>query len=189
MMKELALHVLDITENSVRGDASVIEIVIEENLKENRFSMEINDDGRGIPAETLKTIKSPFTTSRSHRKVGMGIPFLNDTCEMCGGYLNIESEVGVGTKVKAVMEYDSIDRPPLGDIASTLLNLFASYSEVAFLYRHIYQGKEMEEAEEFSISTPELDEILEGVPLSTPSVFVWVKGFIKDSIEELRRES
>ena len=189
MMKELALHVLDIAENSVRGDAEAIEIVIEENLRENRFVIEINDDGRGIAPETLKTIKSPFTTSRSHRKVGMGIPFFNDTCEMCGGFLDIQSEVGVGTKVKAVMEYESIDRPPLGDIASTLLNLFSSYPDIAFLYRHLYQAKEADEAEEFSISTPELDEILEGVPLSTPSVFVWVKGFIKDSIEELRGES
>lgn len=188
MMKELALHVLDITENSVRGDAETIEIVIEENLKENRFVMEINDDGRGIPPEILKTIKNPFTTSRTHRKVGMGIPFLNDTCEMCGGFLRITSEVGVGTRVHAQMEYNNIDRPPLGDIASTLLNLFSSYPDIAFLYRHLYQTPEMEEEEEFSISTSELDEILEGVPLSTPSVFVWVKGFIKDSIEELRGE-
>lgn len=187
-MKELALHVLDITENSVRGDAETIEIVIEENLKENRFVMEINDDGRGIPPEILKTIKNPFTTSRTHRKVGMGIPFLNDTCEMCGGFLRITSEVGVGTRVHAQMEYNNIDRPPLGDIASTLLNLFSSYPDIAFLYRHLYQTPEMEEEEEFSISTPELDEILEGVPLSTPSVFVWVKSFIKDSIEELRGE-
>lgn len=188
MMKELALHVLDITENSVRGGAENIEIVIEENLDKNRFVMEIHDDGRGIPPETLKTIKSPFTTSRSHRKVGMGIPFLNDTCEMCGGFLDISSEVGVGTHVHAEMEYDSIDRPPLGDIASTLLSLFSSYPDIAFLYRHVYQASGAEEAEEFSISTPELDEILEGVPLSTPSVYVWVKGFIKDSIEELRGE-
>lgn len=186
MMKELALHVLDIAENSVRGEAKNIEIVIEEDQRHNRFIMDINDDGKGIPPETLKTIRSPFTTSRTHRKVGMGIPFLNDTCEMCGGFLTITSEVGVGTRVHAEMEYDSIDRPPLGDIASTLLNLFSSYSDIEFSYRHTWWAKDAEEAAEFSITTGELNAILEGVPLSTPSVFVWVKEYIKESVQELK---
>lgn len=185
MMKEFALHVLDIAENSVRGEASHITIHIVEDKRENLFAMEIADDGKGIPAEMLKTIKDPFTTTRTHRRVGMGIPFLNDTCLMCGGHLDIQSEVGVGTTVRAEMQYNNIDRPPLGDIASTILNLFASYPQIHFNYVHEYREKDEDELREFSISTDELDEVLEGTPISTPSIYVWVKGFLKDSIREL----
>ncbi len=186
MMKELALHVLDIAENSVRGEAQHIDIAIGEDLKTNRFTMDINDDGKGIPEETLKTIRNPFTTTRTHRKVGMGIPFLNDTCMMCGGFLTIDSEVGVGTKVHAEMEHENIDRPPLGDLSSTLINLFSSYPQIHFSYTHSYRDKDWEEPQIFTITTDELDEILEGTPLTTPSVFIWVRDFLKDSITGLK---
>lgn len=186
MMKELALHVLDIGENSVRGDGKNVEILLQEDLKENRLIMQIKDDGRGIPPEMLKTIRSPFTTSRTMRKVGLGIPFLNDTCLMCGGKLDIESQVGVGTTVTAQMEHENIDRPPLGDMPSTLMTLFSSHPEIAFTYRYQYRGKDQEEMQEFSVSTQELNEILEGVPLSNPDVYLWVKDFIRENMEGLK---
>ena len=186
MMKELALHVLDIAENSVRGEAKNIEVVIVEDKVKDRFTMEINDDGKGIPEEMLKTIRNPFTTTRTHRKVGMGIPFLNDTCLMCGGFLKIESEVGVGTRVHAEMQLDNIDRPPLGDIASTMVNLFSSYPDINFVYRHGYQDDTLPEMQWFEVSTQELNEILEGVPISTPSVYLWVRDFVRDSVAGLK---
>lgn len=186
MMKELALHVLDIAENSVRGEAKTIEIIIEEDLEENRFVLDINDDGKGIPEDMLKTIRNPFTTTRTHRKVGMGIPFLNDTCLMCGGKLTINSTVGVGTKVHAEMEHKNIDRPPLGDIASTLVNLFSSYPDIHFQYQHSYRDAGWGEPQKFAISTDELYEILDGTPLSTPSVYLWVRDFLRDSIAALK---
>lgn len=187
MMKELALHVLDIGENSVRGDGKNVEILVKEDLKENELLIQIADDGRGIPPEMLKTIRSPFTTSRTFRKVGLGIPFLNDTCLMCGGRLDIESTVGVGTTVTARMQHDHIDRPPLGDMPSTLMTLFSSHPEIAFTYRYQYRGREDQELQEFAISTPELSEILEGVPLSTPSVYMWVKEFIQENMLALKQ--
>lgn len=186
MMKELALHVLDIAENSVRGEAKNIWIRIEEDLDQDRFLLDIDDDGRGIPEEMLKTIRNPFTTTRTHRKVGMGIPFLNDTCLMCGGKLTIDSEVGVGTKVHAVMEHKNIDRPPLGDIASTLVNLFSSYPDICFWYRHSYKDAGWPEPQVFELSTADLNEILDGTPLSTPSVYLWVRDFLRDSIAALK---
>lgn len=185
MMKELALHVLDIGENSVRGDGKNVEILVCEDMQENQLIIQIKDDGRGIPPEMLKTIRSPFTTSRTMRKVGLGIPFLNDTCLMCGGQLDIESTVGVGTTVTARMEHENIDRPPLGDMPSTLMTLFSSHPEIAFTYRYQYRAKG-EEMQEFSISTEELSQILEGVPLSTPSVYIWVKDFIRENMEGLK---
>lgn len=114
MMKELALHVLDIAENSVRGEASHIGITITEDRRNNRFAMEIDDDGKGISPEILNTIKDPFTTTRTMRKVGLGIPFLDDTCRLCNGHLDLKSTVGLGTRLSAEMEYDHIDRAPAG---------------------------------------------------------------------------
>ena len=186
MMKELALHVLDIAENSVRGEAKNIEVIIVENQVKNRFSMEINDDGKGIPEEMLKTIRNPFTTTRTHRKVGMGIPFLNDTCLMCGGFLKIDSKVGEGTRVHAEMELNNIDRPPLGDIASTMVNLFSSYPDICFVYKHGYQDETLPDMQWFEVSTQELNEILDGVPISTPSVYLWVRDFVRDSVAGLK---
>lgn len=185
-MKELALHVLDIGENSVRGDAKHIEILVQEDKRENQLLIRITDDGRGIAPDMLKTIRSPFTTTRTFRKVGLGIPFLNDTCMMCGGRLDIESTVGVGTVVTARMQQDHIDRPPLGDMPSTLMTLFSSHPEIVFTYRYQFRDQDQEQMHEFSISTEELSEILEGVPLSNPSVYVWVKDFIQENMEALK---
>ncbi|MBQ7915230.1 MAG: sensor histidine kinase [Firmicutes bacterium] len=187
MMKELSLHILDIGENSVRGDGKNITIEVLEDLQQDTLVIRIVDDGRGIPPEMLKTIKNPFTTSRTMRKVGLGIPFLNDTCMMCGGKLDIQSTVGVGTTVTARMQHSNIDRPPLGDVPATLMTLFASHPEICFTYHYSWRDKEGN-GDEFEISTQDLDEILEGVPLSTPSVYVWVQEFLADNMKAVRGE-
>ena len=166
MMKELALHVLDIAENSVRGEASHIGITITEDRRNNRFAMEIDDDGKGISPEILNTIKDPFTTTRTMRKVGLGIPFLDDTCRLCNGHLDLKSTVGLGTRLSAEMEYDHIDRPPLGDMAATLMVLMSSHPDIAFTYRHIVDDVEFSEPSEFEISSGDLEDILDGVPLT-----------------------
>ena len=184
MMKELALHVLDIAENSVRGEASHIVITITEDRRNNRFAMEIDDDGKGISPEILKTIKDPFTTTRTMRKVGLGIPFLNDTCRLCNGHLDMESTVGLGTRLRAEMEYNHIDRPPLGDMAATLMVLMSSHPDIAFTYRHIVDDVEFSEPNEFEISSGELEEILDGVPLTAPKVYRWVKTYLEENIRQ-----
>lgn len=180
-MKELAYHILDIANNSVRGQATDLLVRIVEDEKTNWFTMEINDDGIGIPPEILKSIKDPFTTSRTMRKVGLGIPFLNDTCMSCEGELTIDSTVGVGTKVKASMKLNHIDRPPLGNITSTMTTLITSEEQINISYIHIVNG------EEFEVSTNQLKEILGDVPLSQVEVVLWLKGYIKENLEELKR--
>lgn len=179
-MKELAYHVLDIANNSVRGKASNIKIIIEENINENQLVISIDDDGVGIPPDMLKTIKDPFTTSRTMRKVGLGIPFLNDTCLFCNGGLNIESQVGVGTKVSAWMQYNHIDRPPLGNMVSTMTTLITSEENIDIQYQHIVNDRS------FSVSTGELKAILGDVPLSQVEVVLWLKEYIKENVEELK---
>ncbi len=180
-MKELAYHVLDIANNSVRGKASNIKIMVDENIIDNQLIISIEDDGVGIPPEILKSIKDPFTTSRTMRKVGLGIPFLNDTCVFCNGGLEIESHLGSGTRVRAWMEYAHIDRPPLGNIVSSVTTLITSEEAINIQYEHIINGKK------FSVSTKELKAILGQVPLNQVEVVLWLKEYIKENIEELKK--
>lgn len=179
-MKELAYHILDIANNSVRGQAKELKVTIIEDVVNNWLTMEINDDGVGIPPEILKSIKDPFTTSRTMRKVGLGIPFLNDTCISCEGDLSISSTVGVGTDVKASMKLDHIDRPPLGNMTSTMTTLISSEDKINIIYLHKVNDKE------FEVSTNQLKEILGDVPLSQVEVVLWLKAYIKENLEELR---
>lgn len=179
-MKELSYHILDIANNSVRGQASELRINIIEDSEANSFVMEINDNGTGIPPEILSSIKDPFTTSRTMRRVGLGIPFLNDTCVSCNGELVIESTIGVGTKVRATMEYNHIDRPPLGNITSTITTLITSEEQINVIYKHSINHQE------FEVSTKELKEVLGDVPLSQVEVVLWLKDYIKENLEELK---
>lgn len=179
-MKELAYHVLDIANNSVRGQAKEIIVEIIEDLQTNWLTIEIKDDGTGIPKEILDTIKDPFTTSRTMRRVGLGIPFLNDTCASCEGALIIESEMGKGTRVKATMKYDHIDRPPLGNITSTMTTLITSEEQINIIYCHIFNGNK------FEVSTNQLKDILGSVPLSQVEVVLWLKEYIKENLEEVK---
>lgn len=179
-MKELSMHILDIATNSVRADATKVTILVKEDLIKNEFIFEIEDNGKGIPEEMLATIKNPFTTSRTLRNVGLGIPLLNDNCKLCGGYLTIESEVGVGTKLKSMMVYDNIDRPPMGDIASTMCGLISSNEAIEIDYSHWYNQQC------FELTTSELKEALDGVSLTEVSVMQWLKNFINESIDEIK---
>lgn len=180
-MRELSMHILDIAMNSVRANASEIQIKVHEQVNQNLFQFIIEDNGPGIPDEIFKTIKDPFTTSRTMRKVGLGIPLLNDTCLLCHGTLEIKTECGVGTIVDAKMDYDHIDRPPLGDIVSTIVGLVTSNATKNIHYEHTYN----EQAFEFQ--TKELQEVLGEVPLTDLSVYKWIKDFIKENLEEIRK--
>jgi DNA mismatch repair ATPase MutL len=135
-MEDLSLHVLDIAENSVRANASRVEIRINEELKKDLLTIEIKDNGRGIDKETTRKVFDPFFTSRTTRRVGLGLPLLSQAAKESGGDIEIESKVGRGTRVRAVFGYSHIDRKPLGDMAKTLQTLIIGNPEVDFLYEH-----------------------------------------------------
>ncbi len=180
-MKELSMHVLDIATNSVRANATKVTITVKEDLKRNQFIFEIEDNGKGIPEDMLKDIRNPFSTSRTLRNVGLGIPLLNDNCQLCDGYLEIESEVGVGTTLQSMMTYDHIDRPPMGDIASTMSGLISSNEGIEIQYYHWY------DEHCFDLATSEIKEALDGVFLTEVSVIKWLRTFIKENLEEIRK--
>ena len=129
--------------------------------------------------EQVKSVIDPFFTTRTARKVGMGIPLFKMSCEQTGGKFTIESEKGVGTKINALCNTDSIDFTPLGDIASTIVTIVSMNADKEFLYRRVLDDKE------FIFSTVEIKKILDGVPLSEPSVMNWIEEYLNEQYNEL----
>ncbi len=178
-MREIALHILDIAQNSVTANAKNIRIEVVEDITADRLSVEISDNGCGMTPEFLAAVTSPFTTKRTTRKVGLGIPLLKAAAESTGGSFEITSQAGVGTSTTAVFGYSHIDRQPLGDMAETILGLVTSYKNVDFLYIHKVGDKE------FSLDTAELKGILGDVPFSNPEVYMWLSEYISEGEKSL----
>lgn len=173
------MHILDIAQNSISAGASLVEIAVTEDEKQNVFSFSVSDNGKGMSPAFLKKVTDPFTTTRTTRRVGLGLPLLKAACRQAGGELDIWSEPGVGTRVTATFGYDNIDRQPLGDIAGTMMSLITLNPQIDFCYRHKVGENE------FSADTREMKEILGGVPLSTPEVALWLAGYFKENIQNL----
>lgn len=178
-MKELSLHILDIAKNSTKAEASLVEITVDEDEKNNSLKIVIADDGAGMSEEFVKTVTNPFSTTRTTRKVGLGIPLFLLAAEQCGGGLEITSKEGVGTTVLAEFMYDHIDRAPLGDMASTVVTLVSGSPQTEFIYKH------KKDSREFLMDTRKIKEILEGVPIDSPEVITWLYNYIEEGINEL----
>ncbi len=178
-MKELSLHILDIAKNSVKAHASLIEIIIDEDEGKNLLTININDNGCGMSKEFLKTVKDPFSTTRTTRKVGMGISLFEAAAQQCGGKLDIDSEEGVGTKLSVSFILNHIDRAPVGDMAGTVLTLISGSPEIDFVYKHIKNGKS------FIFDTVQIRNILGDVPLDNPEVLKWINDYINEGLGEI----
>ena len=178
-MRELSLNVLDIAQNSISANAPLIEIEVLENTAKHELLIGIYDNGKGMTPEQVENVKDPFFTTRTTRKVGMGIPLFKLAAEQTGGHLEIESEVGKGTRVTAVFRTDSIDFTPVGDMNSTVLMLITMNTDREFIYRFGI------DEEVFTLSTEELKAILGDVPLSEPSVSMWIKEYLEEQTQNI----
>lgn len=178
-MKELSLHILDLAQNSIRAGAKNIIITIDENTREDKLTISVEDDGRGMDEETARHAADPFFTSRKTRKVGLGIPLLAAAAERCDGYLDIKSKLNIGTTVLAVFRPSHIDIAPLGDIWDTISELVGCNGNIDFIYKHIYNGCK------FEMDTRELKKVLQEVPITSPEVVAWIGEYIKDGIKNL----
>ena len=174
-MKELSLNLLDIVENSTRAGASLVTIQVIEEPELDRLTLSVEDDGCGMSPELLAAVQDPFTTTRTTRKVGLGIPFLKEGAEMTGGSLELWSKEGEGTKISATYGYSHIDRPPLGDLAETVVTLVQCHDQTDFCYTHQYRDQS------FTLDTRELRVIMEGLPLSEPAVLGWIREFVNEN--------
>lgn len=179
-MQELSLHLLDIAQNSIRAQATSIFIGIIEDLKNNTLTITLEDNGTGMSQKYLEMARDPFVTSRTLRKVGLGIPLLNQLCEMCSGNLKLESELGKGTKLIVTMQYDHVDRLPLGNLPSTLTTLILAKPDIYYRYEHIYQDKS------FVFDTKEIEEILDGTPINDLEIINWLGNYLQQNINEIR---
>lgn len=135
-MEDLSLHILDVVENSIEANASKIEIKIVEKIREDVLIIEIKDNGRGMNEETVQKVLDPFYTTRTTRKVGMGLSLLAQAAEESDGVFEINSKVGTGTEIKAVFQYSHIDRKPIGDMNSTIVTLIISHPEINFIFEY-----------------------------------------------------
>lgn len=176
MMQEIALNILDIAQNSIRAEATLVEINISVQNKQDRLLIRIKDNGCGMDAEQTEKVQDPFFTTRKTRKVGLGVPFFKQAAECTGGSFNICSQKGEGTEVEAVFKLSSIDRMPLGDISSVIHTLIVfNQDTVDFLYTYEFDDKA------FTLDTRQWKEIL-GKDISFQSAEV--SAFIIDYLKE-----
>ncbi len=178
MLPEISLNVLDIAQNSIRAEADLIEIGIYIDRKADTLTVIINDNGCGMTAEQIAHVEDPFFTTRSTRKIGLGVPFFKMSAIITGGSFEITSEVKVGTKVKAVFVLSHIDRMPLGDINSTIHTLVTYNTNIDFVYTYEFDGQS------FVLDTRQMREILGGVPLDAPEVSDYIKEYLDENKKE-----
>ena len=173
-MKELSLHLLDIAQNSVTAGATELTLSLIEHS--GVLTMTVADNGCGMTEEFLRQVMDPFTTTRTTRKVGMGLPLLRLSAEQASGSLQVESAPGVGTTTTALFHTHDIDCPPLGDLAGCL-SLFLQGAPPTLETRYIHET----DAGRFELDTRELKAILgDDVPLSTPDVVLWLQDYIAE---------
>ncbi|HUK99380.1 MAG TPA: ATP-binding protein [Nitrospirota bacterium] len=182
-MLELSLHILDIVENSTRAEAKKVFITLIENTGRDTISVEIRDDGAGMTEEMLKKVTDPFFTTKTVRKIGLGIPMFAQAVESVHGKLTIESKAGEGTRVAAEFKLHHIDRQPLGDIGSTMVTLIAGNTDVEFIYRHKRDDRE------YLFDTREVKKVIAKVPINHPDILNFIRKHIHEGLLEIETEA
>jgi Histidine kinase-, DNA gyrase B-, and HSP90-like ATPase len=178
-MNNLSMHILDIVQNSISANATLIEIRIDENLEKNVLDILIKDNGKGMDDEFLSQVTDPYTTTRITRKIGMGIPLLKHSAEQSSGYIKVNSAKEIGTTIQATFQHNHIDRPPLGDIAGTIVLLVAANPDVDFKYVHCVNNSK------YQFDTREVKEILDDVRIDDPKIRGMLKEMITENLSEI----
>lgn len=182
-MRDLSLHILDIVQNSLKAKATNITICLTQKAdsmqKKNLLVLKITDNGVGIEHQLLNTVDDPFVTTRTSRRVGLGIPLLKESAAKCEGEFKIKSQENVGTEVLATFSIDHIDRLPIGDIGETMITLILTNPEIRFVL--ILEG----EKGQFRLDTVEVANSLKGAIITQYEIINWLKDFIDDGIKNI----
>ena len=176
-MEDISLHILDIAENSIAAGATVINIKIVEDIGKDLVSIEIEDNGRGIPEELISKALDPFYTTRTTRKVGFGLSLLAQSAKEAGGDISIKSKERVGTLVSAQFKYSHIDRKPFGNIADTLIVLIAGNPDIDFVFTH------SKNSSNYVLDTRQIKAEIGDIPINSAPVI----SFIRKDLEEYPR--
>ena len=178
-MRELSLNVMDVAQNSVRAQASLVKITVTESDREDDLTISISDNGCGMTDEQVRQVIDPFFTTRTTRKVGLGVPLFKLSAEQTGGSFDIKSKVGEGTTTTASYVKSSVDMTPLGDINSTVRILIQCNPDIDFVFVH------STDLDSFTLDTRELREVLEGVSLDNPDVLEWIAQFLEENTHNI----
>jgi len=178
-MRELSLHILDVVENGITAGGDCIRIEVDEDRKTDQLKIVIRDNGHGMPVEKMKNINDPFITSRTTRRVGLGLSLLAAAAERCDGSVRVDSQPGKGTEVTATFRYRHIDRAPLGDIAATVTTLIIGNPGIDFVYSHRIDGKD------FGLDTREIRSEMPDLSLSDPVVIHQLTETIRSALKAL----
>lgn len=179
MMPEISLNVLDVAQNSIRADATLITITVTADRKKDTMTIVIKDNGCGMTKDQITSVLDPFFTTRTTRKVGLGIPFYQYAATSTGGSFSIDSVIGEGTIVTASFILSHIDRMPLGDMTSTMHTLITLNNRIDFLYTYTVDDKS------FTLDTREIRMILDEIPLDSPEVSNYIREFLSENKQEV----
>jgi anti-sigma regulatory factor (Ser/Thr protein kinase) len=182
-MLELALHILDIAENSVRAGAKTVFIDIIEDRMKDRLTIDIRDDGAGMDEATLKKAMDPFYTSKKVRRVGLGLPMLAAAAKRTGGIFALESHEGMGTHVAVKFQLGHLDRQPLGDLTGAFMTLIAGNVGVDFVCRHECEGHI------FTLDTREIRSEIGDIPINHPEVLKFIRQHIMEGLNGIGTEA
>jgi anti-sigma regulatory factor (Ser/Thr protein kinase) len=178
-MEDLSLHILDVAENGVTAGASLVRITVQEDLASDRLTIVVEDNGRGMDEHFLARVLDPFVTTRTTRKVGLGLSLFQQSAQEAGGGLTVESAPGQGTRIRAVMSHRHIDRKPMGKMAETILTLVEGNPTVDFVYSHEKDGRE------YILDTREIRAVLEEIPINDPQVTALIRDNLVAGLEEV----
>ena len=174
MMEDISCHIMDIVMNSVTAGARHISVEIVKDPETAVLSLAIKDDGRGMDEDMVEKVQDPFFSTKTGRKVGLGIPLLKGTAETTGGSFELKSAKGVGTSITATFDSRHYDLPPLGNLKDTFFVFIVSHPDVDFTFR--YRVDETD----FFLDTEEIKRELDGVPINHPEVV----GFLSNYLDE-----
>lgn len=172
------MHIMDILQNSTRAKATEITLEVLLDSAQDTLTLVFKDNGCGMSEETVQKVIDPFYTSRTTRKVGLGLPLLKQNSEMTGGSMTIQSKEGVGTTVTAVFGLTHLDTPPMGDLAGTIVLTISAYPDIRFIF-HYKRNDEVD----YVLDTDEVYEILDGVPINDPDVIASLKEMVEENIK------
>lgn len=181
-MQEISLNIMDIVQNSIKAEANRIIISININTKKDFLTVTIEDNGKGMSSDQLKRAHDPFFSSRTTRRVGLGIPFLKHAAECTGGSFSVDSVLRQGTIISADFVFSHIDRMPLGNIVSTIHLLITMNPNINFVYRYKLNNKE------FSLDTNDLHDILGDILFSAAKVSKFIKEYLKEQHENINED-
>lgn len=178
-MQDFSLHILDLVENSINAGAKRIEIRVVENSEKDILTIELKDNGKGMSKEMVSKVLDPFVTTRTTRKVGLGLSLFAQAARSCNGEVTIDSELGRGTRLVGNFQLSHIDLKPWGSMVNTLITLIVGNPEIDFFYHH------QKGTFEYTLDTEVIKKELGEVPISNPEVIKMLRGDFKENLNQI----